>query len=533
MVSSNVQNKLSKKNLELRTATRLRDQFDSILKKFQREGTDVVKRYVGMEYLHFRRKLLPLVLQGLFRLSKQMVASRRPQFQVNMILDVASLKPRTEDIPESDNDLAGYVLLLLLASPSSHVIAKYAGLDAITGQQDLFDIALMHQDACPVPNTADVARTPDSSETRSAQTDPTLAKTPVPDDSGANQTHRSSAPSHDAPTDDDANKPADGDSPYKNFQENNAFNYTPPNSQPETGGTVLPPTVLIGKRFFPLPSPPGWDIAQEIALLLEPIANHITMGQRIALARRMTKSRCLVAAKELNIKRDTFAATNSVNDIIAKSEVNSSRVLAILTTWRCTFFEQLTKRLDRQLERRMIKTHPRPDPGPNTFTPTTSFTTNPSVVNLTHDDTSSEISPTKKRKTHSSLQSFASRAQNSQDDETSNEASPPKQRRQTSSLKSSASRAKKAQDGAATATTPSSYAKQHRAKKSLSFQQKKPPPTTTTPPHSSNESEEGTNQSKPQQRRQHTQQRKKRKGQQQQQRHHRKDQRRGQPKRDS
>ena len=66
-----------------------------------------------------------------------------------MILDIASLKPRTEDIPESDDELAGYVLLLLLASPSSHVIAKYAGLNKTTGQQDFFDMALMHHDACP------------------------------------------------------------------------------------------------------------------------------------------------------------------------------------------------------------------------------------------------------------------------------------------------------------------------------------------------------------------------------------------------
>jgi hypothetical protein len=71
---------------------------DSVLKQFQRDDTNVVKRYVRMEYLHFRKMLIPLVLKGLFRLSKGMVPSTRPQYQVNMILDVASLMPHAEDI---------------------------------------------------------------------------------------------------------------------------------------------------------------------------------------------------------------------------------------------------------------------------------------------------------------------------------------------------------------------------------------------------------------------------------------------------
>jgi hypothetical protein len=95
-----------------------------------------------------------------------------------MILDVASLKPCAEDIPKSDDQLAGYTLLLLLASPSSLIIAKYARLDDTTGQQDLFDIVLIVHPACSVPNTADVARTPGSSEARSAQKEPTLPKIP-------------------------------------------------------------------------------------------------------------------------------------------------------------------------------------------------------------------------------------------------------------------------------------------------------------------------------------------------------------------
>jgi hypothetical protein len=471
-------------------------EFDSVLKKFQRDGTNVVKRYVGMEYLHFRKKLIPLVLKGLFRLSKRMVASRRPQYQVNMILDVASLQPRTEDIPESDDALAGYALLLLLASPSSIVIAKYAGLDDTAGQQILFDFALEAIQACPVPNTADVARAPDTTaEARSAQKNSTLkTTTPVSDTPSTHQNHRHTT---------DGNKPVDGDSTKPR---DTSFQYTlPPPASPVSPGEVLPPTVLIGQRFFPLPSPRGWDIAREIALKLEPIANHITMGQRIALARRMTKSRCLVAAKELNIKRDIFAATNSVNDIISKSAVNSSRVLAILTTWRRTFFEQLTKRLDRQLERRMVRNHP-PEHKSST-TPATSTPATPASAATTSTTDGNDLITI---------------------DDSASEASPAKKRRHNPPTKPSALKAKKALDGASTAGPPSNPSKQHRerARKSLSFQKKAPPVAQL---HSSNASEEGTIQPPPRRHRQQQQRNKKRKGQPQQ--NHR-NQRRGHTKHD-
>jgi hypothetical protein len=300
-----------------------------------------------MEYLHFHKKLLPLVLNGLFCLSKWMVASRRSQYQVNMILDVASLKPHANDTPKSNIQLAGYALLLLLASLSSLIIAKHAGLDNITGQKVLFDITLMAQPACPIPNTADAARTPGSSETQSAQQDLTLPRNPpVPGNSSASQNHCSLQKPSTTATDDDANKPDDGDSKHNG---DNSFDYTP--VTPEgTPGEVLSPTVIICQHFFPLPSPHGWDIARDIP---EPTAHckpHHHGTTEPALACCMTKSCCLVVAKELNIKHDIFATTSFMNDIIAKSAVNSSRVLTILTTWHHAFFEQLTKCLDRQLE---------------------------------------------------------------------------------------------------------------------------------------------------------------------------------------
>jgi hypothetical protein len=74
----------------------------SVKQTFQDQGTAVVKHYVELEYTSFCKLLLPMILKGLFHLSMSTVASGKPQFKVNNILDMISLKPHDEDIPESD-----------------------------------------------------------------------------------------------------------------------------------------------------------------------------------------------------------------------------------------------------------------------------------------------------------------------------------------------------------------------------------------------------------------------------------------------
>ena len=127
-------------------------EFVQIHRQFQQDGTNVVKRYVELEFSTFHKKLIPTVLNGLFCLAKQMVADQKPQLQVNNILNMALLRPRAnEEIPESNKTLAGYILMLLLTSSSSHVPVQWTGLDKNTGAQDLFQRVLNLHPACPTP----------------------------------------------------------------------------------------------------------------------------------------------------------------------------------------------------------------------------------------------------------------------------------------------------------------------------------------------------------------------------------------------
>jgi hypothetical protein len=58
------------------------------------------------------------------------------RYQVNNILNMALLHPRaSEEILESNETLAGYIIMLLLTSSSFHVLVEWTGLDKHTGAQ--------------------------------------------------------------------------------------------------------------------------------------------------------------------------------------------------------------------------------------------------------------------------------------------------------------------------------------------------------------------------------------------------------------
>ena len=92
-------------------------------------------------------------------------------------------------------------------------------------------------------------------------------------------------------------------------------------------------TVLIGNELFPLPSPACWALAMELHLVLKPIANHITMVQRLQLARQLTRSKVITATKGLQINRDTFTATTSVRELIDRLDVAPHAVISIINGW--------------------------------------------------------------------------------------------------------------------------------------------------------------------------------------------------------
>jgi len=390
--------------------TALVDEFVQIHRQFQQDGTNVVKRYVELEFTTFHNKLIPTVLQGLFRLAKRMVADRKPQLQVNNILNMASLRPRVnEEIPESNETLAGYILMLLLTSPSSHVLVQWTGLDENTGAQDLFQRALNLHPACPTPLSTPARVNRDL--------DAEMNTTTAPDE-GPSQDDGDAADQKPAATNnDDRAAQGDGDNngDERDLYASQASQTTTEEAtkaESQTAASSDNSVTIIGPCYFNLPSENGMQVVLAAARTLQPIVNYITLQQRIQLARRITKSKCLVAAKELHLKREMFNATNSVKELVDTLNLDSSRVLAVLTTWRRTFFEQLTKRMNKQLVKKTAK-HNTTRTGNNSYhAPPRS----PAVVDLSKTDDDSQDTPSNKRKKPPKT-SHAKRAKNTQDEQ--------------------------------------------------------------------------------------------------------------------
>ena len=65
---------------------------------------------------------------------------------------MASLHPRAnEEIPKSNKTLAGFILLLLLALSSSHVLVQWTGLEKTNRGTRPFQRALKLHTACLIP----------------------------------------------------------------------------------------------------------------------------------------------------------------------------------------------------------------------------------------------------------------------------------------------------------------------------------------------------------------------------------------------
>jgi hypothetical protein len=404
------------------------EEFTKIHRTFQEDGTNVVKRYVELEWKTFHKKLIPTVLQGLFRLSKRMVADRKPQLQVNNILNMASLNPRAnEEIPESNETLAGYILMLLLTSPSSHVLVQWTGLDDRTGAQDLFERALKLHSACPTPLS-----TPKRVNRKLLQDlSQNTAQDADPSQDIANTADLKPAAITDS---NDGTKQGDGDD---NSDEHDLYPSQTTNEESHTDETPLKnhtnsvdtpqedssnsSVTMIGTCYFHLPSENGMQVVLAAARTLQPIVNYITLQQRIQLARRITKSKCLVAAKELHLKREMFNATNSVKDLVSTLNLDSSRVLAVLTTWRRTFFDQLTKRMNKQLAKKTAKYNNNTNAGKtgshSYHAPPRSTTGAPATVDLSNiDEDDAQDTPSNKRK-KPPVPTQAKRAKNAQDEQ--------------------------------------------------------------------------------------------------------------------
>ena len=320
--------------------------FLGIKQKFQMEGTIIVRKLVDVEVEYYRSSVLPTVVKGLLRIAKQAVVSRRPQQQVLELLNMARAGHATPapDLLEPDDTIAAYILMLLLASSSGPVIAQYAGLE-LEGVSTLFDYALTNVTACPTP--ADFNRTLDN-ELRLS-----FPETPAP------------SPHQKAPVITPAAQGQGFISAAELLASTGATNPTPPCNtttiappQPDDGDSLTRDAaisrpnmaeqrhVFIGNKFFRAPSLACWHLAVAIHRELQPLANHITMIQRLRLVTTITRSKCINASQALRVNRDIFSATTSVKDMITKLDAEPAKIVGAITGWQRQYFGTLQAKLN-------------------------------------------------------------------------------------------------------------------------------------------------------------------------------------------
>jgi hypothetical protein len=323
-------------------------------------------------------KIFPQVIHGLFRLAKHAVVGRRPQNDILGLLQMAHQETNLPELPKTNKQVAGYTLLLLLASSASHVLSHYIGLPNETGNRSLFMKALELIRDCPTPRRVSAAAKASTQAT-------THAKTPQPT-SLQNQVTRSSTPdtsvfqsarsllqsaihlttgAFSKPNDDDsylkpAARPTPTPTPKSTKATANPYAIQSPPRNHQTGAV----TVLIGNELFPLPSPACWALAMELRQILKPIANHITMFQRLQLSRQLTRSKVITATRGLQINRNTYTASTSVRDLIDKLDVEPHAVISIINGWHQATFKTMEQRLQKRLLQLSAPTHTTPKVSP-------------------------------------------------------------------------------------------------------------------------------------------------------------------------
>jgi hypothetical protein len=280
------------------------------------------------------------------------------------------------ELPETNEQVAGYTLLLLLASSASHVLSHYIGLPNEIGNRSLFTKALELIRDCLTPRRVSAAA---KASTQAA----THAKTPEPtslqnqvtpsstSDTSVFQSARSLLKSAIHPTTAAFSKPNDDDSNLKP-----AARPTPTPTPKPTEATANPyaiqspprnhrtgtVTVLIGNELFPLPSPACWAPAMELHQILKPIANHITMVQRLQLSRQLTRSKVITATRGLQINRNIYTASTSVRGLVDKLDVEPHAVISIINGWHRATFKTMEQRLQKRLLQLSAPTHSRSPP---------------------------------------------------------------------------------------------------------------------------------------------------------------------------
>jgi uncharacterized SAM-binding protein YcdF (DUF218 family) len=94
--------------------------------------------------------------------------------------------------------------------------------------------------------------------------------------------------------------------------------------------------------------------------ILKPIANHISMVQRLQLSRQLTASKVITATRGLQINRNTYTTLTSVRDLIDKLDVEPHAVIFIINGWHQATFKTMEQRFQKRLLQLSAPTHSKP-----------------------------------------------------------------------------------------------------------------------------------------------------------------------------
>jgi hypothetical protein len=114
---------------------------------------------------------------------------------------------------------------------------------------------------------------------------------------------------------------------------------------------IFDDVVMLGTTYFPMISLAAWDIVLSAAMDLRPIVEHITLERRYRLIAKITRSKCLTAAKSLAIRREVLHATTSIQKIIQEADNNHKLVLSIMSKWRRELFDRTRKQTNNFLQK--------------------------------------------------------------------------------------------------------------------------------------------------------------------------------------
>jgi hypothetical protein len=103
--------------------TTLSSEFTNLVRQCQKDGTDIIRQLVNHQVTVYVLKIFLQVIHGLFRLAKQAVVTRRSQNDILGLLQMAHQETDLPELPETNKQVTGYTLLLLLASSAMHVLS--------------------------------------------------------------------------------------------------------------------------------------------------------------------------------------------------------------------------------------------------------------------------------------------------------------------------------------------------------------------------------------------------------------------------